>query len=138
MREDLLKKRCDVLKTIAPICAAFKIDDYDYVVLEENDIFHETLRICDIQIGCSENSIEAIVDELIGYLFITKFCKHRNIGTFQSKMINAIKKYWLQDDEMPRHIDTDRLALKLATESPFQPVLKSDDKDFVNFELRGG
>lgn len=33
--------------------------------------------------------------------------------------------------------NVNRPALKLATESPFQPVLKSDDKDFINFELRG-
>lgn len=92
MSEDLNQKRHDVLEAIAPICSAFKIDDYDYIVSETGQ--SETLRIYDTHIGCSCNSIEAIIDELIGYLFVKRYCRHRSIGAFQPRMINEIRRYW--------------------------------------------
>lgn len=94
MREALNKKRRDVLEAIAPICAAFKIDDYDYIVSETGQ--HETLRIYDTRIGCSCNSIDAVIDELIGYLFVKRFCKNRYIGAFQTQALNQVRRYWLK------------------------------------------
>lgn len=93
MSEDLHKKRCDILETISPICSAFKINDYDYIISETRQ--RETLRIYDTYIGCSENSIEAVIDELIGWLFVKRFCKHRYIGVFKTQTLNVVKRYWL-------------------------------------------
>lgn len=38
--------------------------------------------------------------------------------------------------ELPQ--DISESVLNAITPTPFQPVLKSDDEDFVNFELREG
>lgn len=94
MREDLNKKRRDVLEAIAPICAAFEIDDYDYIVSETGQ--RETLRIYNTRIGCSENSINAVIDELIGWLFVKRFCKNRSIGVFETQTLNQVRRYWLK------------------------------------------
>lgn len=94
MNEDLRKKRRDVLEAIEPICAAFKIRDYDYIVSETRQ--HEILRIYDTQIGCSCNSIDAVIDEIIGWLFVNRFCKHRQIGAFKTQTLNAVRRYWLK------------------------------------------
>lgn len=94
MREDLSKKRRDVLEVITPICSAFKIDDYDYIISETGQ--HETLRIYNTYIGCSCNSIDAIIDEIIGWLFVNRFCKHRQIGVFQTQTLKVVRRYWLK------------------------------------------
>jgi len=59
----LIGKRIDVLEEIGEICDAFEITNYDYTI--ENGI--ERLRINDTYIGCSCNSIEGVVNELIGF-----------------------------------------------------------------------
>lgn len=100
MREDLQAKRRDVLEAISPICNAFKIDDFDYIISETGKQ-DETLRIYDTYIGCSCNSIEAIINELIGWLFVTRFCKYRSIGAFRKQTLNAIKTYWLNINDYP-------------------------------------
>lgn len=94
MSEDLNQKRHDVLEAIAPICSAFKIDDYDYIVSETGQ--RETLRIYDTQIACSCNSIDVIIDEIIGWLFVKRFCKHRSIGAFETQTLNRVRRYWLK------------------------------------------
>lgn len=89
MSEDLNKKRNEVLEAIAPICAAFKIDDYDYIVSEAGQ--HETLRIYDTRIGCSCNSIDAVIDEFIGYLFVNTNAPM----AAQPAKTNAAMKAWM-------------------------------------------
>ena len=91
--EYLQQKRIEVLETIKPICKAFKIKDYDYIVQEAGQT--ETLRIYDTKIGCSFNSIEAIIEELIGWIFVKIYCKERYIGAFRTQTLNAIKRHWL-------------------------------------------
>lgn len=91
--EYLKDKRIKVLESIKPICEAFNIDDYDYIVKPTGQT--ETLRIGDVKIGCSLNSIRAIKDELIGYIFITYWCRNRYLGTFSTQTKNVIKRYWL-------------------------------------------
>ena len=81
------------MKTIKPICDAFHIKDYDYVIKKTGQ--RETLRIGEIEIGCSMNSISAVVDELIGYIFITRWCRNRYLGTFSTQTKNVIRQYWL-------------------------------------------
>lgn len=89
----LESKRLKVLDEIAPICQAFNIKNYDYIVKQEGQ--SETLRIGDIKIGCSCNSISAIKDELIGYIFINSWCKNRSLGAFSTQTQNIIRRHWV-------------------------------------------
>ena len=91
--EYLSNKRLEVLEVIKPICKAFNITDYDYEIKETGQ--REILRIGDIKIGCSYNSIGAVIDELIGYIFITRWCRNRSLGTFSTQTKNVIKRYWI-------------------------------------------
>lgn len=90
--EELLIKRIEVLKEIEPICNIFNIK-CDYIVSLEGQ--RETLVLDNKKIACTFNSIEAIKDELIAYIFVTKYCNHKSIGTFQKQTLNYIKRYWL-------------------------------------------
>ena len=87
------KKRSEVMKAIKPICEAFNIKDYDYEIKETGQ--REALRIGEIRIGCSCNSISATIDELIGYLFITRWCRNRSLGTFSTQCKNVIRQHWI-------------------------------------------
>lgn len=90
-KEYLEKKRLEVLKEIKPICDYFKIE-YDYLInINENT---ETLILNGQKIGCSCNSISAILDELIGYIFVKVYARNRYF-TFSTQVINQIKKYWI-------------------------------------------
>lgn len=93
--EYLKEKRLEVLEKIKPICEAFGLDDYDYEISET--ACHEVLRLGETRIGCSSNSISAIVDELIGFLFIKLWCRHRGLGAFATQSKNVIKQYWIKE-----------------------------------------
>ena len=90
----LQEKRAEVLKKIKPICEAFGIEDYDYIVSDKGQT--ETLRIGTTKIGCSCNSIFAVKQELVGYLFICYF-RERPLGHFKTHVFNEIKRYWIGD-----------------------------------------
>ena len=89
----LQEKRAEVLKKIKPICEAFGIEDYDYIVSDKGQT--EILRIGATKIGCSWNSIDAVVQELVGYLFVFYF-RERALGHFKTQVFNEIKCYWLK------------------------------------------
>lgn len=89
----LKEKRIEVLKEIKPICEAFGITDYDYIVSDKGQT--ETLRIESTKIGCSCNSIYAVKQELVGYIFVCYF-KDRSLGCFKTQVFNQIKEYWLK------------------------------------------
>ena len=91
--KQLEEKRKEVLESIKPIMEAFEITDYDYVVKAEGRT--ETLVINGQKIGCSANSINAIIDEVIGYLFVKIYSRNRYIGAFRTQTLNVIKQYWL-------------------------------------------
>ena len=93
--ERLQEKRVEVLKAIEPICKAFGIKDYDYIVKETGQ--REILRVEDIKVGCSCNSITAIITELIGVIFIGIWCRNRNLGAFEAQTKNVIKRYWIKE-----------------------------------------
>ena len=93
--EELKQKRKEVLEAIKPICDVFGIKDYDYVVKEKGKRQRETLRINETHIGCSCNSTSAIVDELIGYIFIKRWCRNRSLGAFSTQAKNKITEFWL-------------------------------------------
>lgn len=90
----LEEKRLKVLEEIKPICEAFAITNYDY---EINDgIYTEVLRLNNTKINCSINSISAIIDEVIGYLFINYYCKNRSLGEFETQVKNRITRAWIK------------------------------------------
>jgi len=90
----LEQKRLEVLKEIKPICEAFDIRDYDYIVSPTGQ--KEILRVYDTKIGCSSNSILAVRNELIGLIFIKEWCRYRSLGAFGTQTKNVIKRYWLE------------------------------------------
>lgn len=94
MYEYLIEKREQVLKEIVPICRVFGIRHYDYIV--DTETGKEVLKLNDTHIGCCGNSISAVKDELIGYIFVNTFCKNRDIGAFRTQTLNAIKRYWIE------------------------------------------
>lgn len=84
-------KRAEVLKEIKPICEAFGLE-YDYIVKTEGQT--ETLVLDGQKIGCSMNSIYAIKNEIIGYIFAKIYCRN-NWWHFQPHTLKFIKQYWL-------------------------------------------
>lgn len=97
-KEYLESKRIKVLETIKPICEAFNIKDYDYIVNVPNQ--NEILRIYDTYIGCCSNSIEAIINELIGFIVIRIYCRNNSFGAFDKQTKNYIKRYWINEDRL--------------------------------------
>lgn len=90
----LEEKRLKVLEEIKPICEAFNITNYDYEICDTGQ--RETLRINNTGIGCSCNSISAVVDEVIGYLFINYYCENRSLGEFETQVKNRITRTWMK------------------------------------------
>ena len=95
--EYLKTKRIEVLEAIKPICDAFKISDYDYEISETGQ--SEILRINSTRIGCSLNSTSAVVNELIGYIFIKRWCHDNCLGAFGTQAKNVIKQYWIKGEK---------------------------------------
>ncbi len=93
----LEEKRLKVLEEIKPICEAFAITDYDYEI--NDDIYTEVLRLDNTKINCSINSISAIIDEVIGYLFINYYCENRSLGAFETQVKNRITSTWMKKVE---------------------------------------
>lgn len=91
--DDLIVKRVEVLKAIKPYCELFNIQDYDYIINTNSG--SEKLKLNDTYIGCCSNSITAVIDEVIGYIFVTRYCKNRSIGAFRRQTLNVITQYWL-------------------------------------------
>lgn len=89
--DELNTKRTEVMKEIKPICEAFNLE-YDYIVKETGQT--ETLVLDGQKIGCSMNSIYAIKNEIIGYIFAKIYCRD-NWWHFQPHTLKYIKKYWL-------------------------------------------
>lgn len=90
--EQLKKKRIEVLEAIKPICEAFNLE-YDYIIKETEQ--KETLVLNGQKIGCSCNSIDATINEVIGYIFVKIYCRNNYIGAFRTQTLNVIKQYWL-------------------------------------------
>jgi len=88
-------KKSEVMQAITPICNAFGIKDFDYIINGK----HERLRLNNTQIGCSCNSVSAVIDELIGYIFVTRWCHNRYLGAFKTQTLNRIKEYWIKESD---------------------------------------
>ena len=91
---EIIGKRESVLTSIKPICEVFGIVDYDYLI---DATGREKLKLNDTYIGCSGNSVSAVVDELIGYIIIKRYCRNRSLGVFDKQTQNYIKRYWLKE-----------------------------------------
>ena len=91
MLEELNKKRIEVLKEIKPMCEEFKLD-CGFIVKENGHT--ETLILNGQKIGCSMNSIYAIKNEIIGYIFAEIYCKDK-WWNFKPHTLKYIKQYWL-------------------------------------------
>lgn len=86
-------KRKTVLETIKPICDAFGISDYDYILNDK----YERLVIEGTQIGCACNSIGATVRELITYLFVVYASD--KLHAFKTQTLNQLKQYWIKREQ---------------------------------------
>ena len=91
----LTNKRQDVLKEIKPICEVFGIKDFDYII--DTETGKEELKLNNTRIGCCSNSVLAVKDELIAYIFVNTYCKNRSLGAFRTQTLNEIKRYWLKE-----------------------------------------
>ena len=89
----LIEKRKKILEEIKPYCKLFGITDYDYFV--NTNTGGEILKLNNTYIGCTSNSVMAVVDEFIGYIIINRYCRNRSFGAFRKQTMNAIKEYWL-------------------------------------------
>ncbi len=88
--EYLENKRLQIIDLIQPMCSAFGIKDYDYKINKET--LAETLIIDNQKIGCSCNSINAVVEEVIGYIFIKNYSRW---WYHKPQTVKAIKQYWI-------------------------------------------
>lgn len=87
----LREKRAKILEKIKPLCDCFGIK-YDYVVDYDRNV--ETLVLNGQEIGCSYNSINAVIDEVIIYIFVTRVAENRWLGAFHRQTVKAMKKFW--------------------------------------------
>lgn len=83
-------KRERVLEVIKPICDVFEITDYDYILTEEK----ERLVVEGQEIGCRCNSIGAIINELVNYIWCHTFAENRCLGAFEKQTMKQIKRFW--------------------------------------------
>lgn len=89
---ELLKKREMVIAKLKPLCDYFGIE-YDYEIRTEGQT--ETLVLNGTRIGCTSNSFQSILDEVIGYIFINVWVHNRSLGAFSTQTQNVITRYWL-------------------------------------------
>lgn len=92
--EYLLKKE-QVLQEIDPICKAIGLQNVDYKI--DPETLSEKLCIGTTEIGCTANSVMAVVDELIAYIFVKRYCVHRDLGAFHKQTVKHIKRYWIKE-----------------------------------------
>lgn len=88
-----ITKRQKVLMTLAPYFELFGIEG-DYLITETGYGWEEYLVLNGQKIGCTCNSVEAVFDEFIAYLFVKIYCRNRSLGAFEKQTLNRIKQYW--------------------------------------------
>jgi hypothetical protein len=88
-REYLESKRKKMIEKLKPICEPWGLS-FDYLIDEQGG---EVLVIQGQKIGVTGNSEEAIIDEVLGYLFVNRYCRHRS-GVMPYTAVNAVKRYW--------------------------------------------
>ena len=91
--EYLQGKRNTVLETIKPLCEAFGITEYDYVVSDGR----EYLEVEGTKIGCSMNSISATVRQLVNYIWVKTVYPYIYLEGDEEKIYNTLTRYWMED-----------------------------------------
>ena len=101
--EEYMKRKYEeIMKEITPALHAFGVNDFGYeITLSENKNYTESewLRIGKDYIGCHSNSVSAVIEELVGWLFIRIWCRNRHLGAFKTQTKNVIKQYWKEVSE---------------------------------------
>lgn len=93
MEQYKIDKRNQILALLDKKAKAFNIK-VDYVFDEEN---HREYLVCDdTNICCSHNSISAVFEEFVAYLFLGYY--NRSLGAFEKQVTNQIKSYWYDKD----------------------------------------
>lgn len=95
-----IEKGKQIHTELKPVCDAFGITDWSYDITESlynKAGVREELIIEGQRIGCTGNSVSAVLDELIGYIFITRYCRNRSLGAFEKQVKNQIKTYWIKE-----------------------------------------
>lgn len=95
-----IEKAKQIHAELKPICDAFKITNWSYDITESlynKAGVREELVIEGQRISCTSNSVSAVLDELIGYIFITRYCRNRSLGAFEKQVKNQIKTYWVKE-----------------------------------------
>lgn len=93
-------KRDKILQELKPLLKDFAgINDYDYVIdYEVGGIYAKEILVIEGQkIGCSSNSISAVVEEAFGYLIVKYYARVRGLGAFKIQTLNYIKQYWIKE-----------------------------------------
>ena len=83
-----IEKIKQITKTIAPICDAANIK-FSYEITAS---LSEILSLNGTDIFCTGKSVQAIRDEVIAYLFVTEYCRHRSDRDCIS--LQEIKREW--------------------------------------------
>ena len=89
-KDYLITKRQKVLMTLAPYLELFGIEG-DYQITETGG---EYLVLDGQKIGCTSNSIDAVFQEFIAYIFVECYCRHRSLGAFEKQVLKQINTYW--------------------------------------------
>ena len=95
--EYMMKKKQEIIESLTPKLNAWGVTDFDYEYTLSETKRHtqsEWLRIETDYIGCHSNSVSAVEDEALGWLFIRVWCRNRNLGAFKTQTKNVIKQYW--------------------------------------------
>lgn len=90
----LEKKRNSVLKVIAPLMSYFQITNYDYKIAHTR----ETLVIEGTCIECALNSIGAILNELVNYIWIKTYAEDFYLGEHSEDLLHILKSSWSMED----------------------------------------
>lgn len=93
-RKMLDKKKRDVEKAIVPVLNAFGIKEWRYEYTEEEP-YEEWLTVNGQKICCTWNSEEAILMEIVGYLFLTRHPAAREDTAEEIK--SRIYQYWIKE-----------------------------------------
>ena len=95
--EYMAKKKQEIMASLTPKLNAWGVTDFDYeYTLTEDKKYtdSEWLRIGKDYIGCHSNSVSAVEEEALGWLFIRIWCKSRHLGAFKIQTKNVIQAYW--------------------------------------------
>ena len=94
MNQMLTEKRAEVLAALKPVMNAFGYGDGEYDYIVKDTLQTETLRIGDTYIGCSLDSLDAVMDEALSFLFLERVDRRVDYNT--GKMIRT---FWLSKED---------------------------------------